>query len=190
MQRTISGLTDLDHNQNIASALAKTIILWSLVETHLKGLFIFLTGIGFVETDGIFVNITGLHSKIQILKTLVSRTALTERQKKTIISALNKVSRLAKTRNKYVHHTWWLDEDRKRIVLMNSKFKPGEKGYLTNVNAGNITTHNKAVQRCSNALIDIFFSLRGTYLGKSFEPLVELQGYLQNHTPQNNNQKP
>jgi len=150
----------------------------------------FLTTISFIETDGIFAYITGFHSKIQVLKTLADRTSLTDNQKKKIRARLNKINRLAKTRNNYVHHTWWLDEDTKKTVLMNSKFKPGDKKYLTNVNAGNINNHNNAVQRWNNSLVNLLVSLRGTYLGKSYEPIFELLDHPQDQRPQSKSRTP
>jgi hypothetical protein len=158
--RDFHEIFDLRHDLELAAELGNMIVSWSYAEAALADTMSYATGMTSSLTLDLMSAAPTFDSKLRMTRTIVSRHVSSEAVRTKIIRELDALSRLAKTRNDFVHGSWAKSPDSKVTVTFDRRQEAGKPGRRKHLKASDVLGHSSAVAERSAALRRIVQGLR------------------------------
>jgi hypothetical protein len=150
------GLRDLDHDPALAAALGNMVVAWAHAETVLLGTLARVSGSRLNMIQAGYYRIPTFEARVKFLQGLITEWNTEKFDKSVISAAIDKLSKLASTRNHWIHGDWCLIVHTKETVIYDQRAALGSPRCKP-VKAADVASHCEAVIRRAsdlNSLID------------------------------------
>lgn len=144
---TYRALQDLSHDPKLAEALGNMVIAWAHAEIVLFSAFARIAGIGLNMAMEAYHRIPTFESRVKFTLALLGEWKSAKFDKDEIEKAIEKLAKLAKTRNHWVHGDWCADDARTETVIFNHRAHINSPERRKPVKAADIVNHYSAVQQ-------------------------------------------
>jgi len=142
----ISAIDDFKKDPLLAQAVGDMVIAWSRADIALFSTFARIAGIRLNMAMESWSRIPTFESRTKFLHGLLQEWDTKEFDGGAISRSIEKLSRLAKTRNGWVHGDWCYDEDQKIFVVFNHRLHPTHKERGKPVKVNEVATHCQALR--------------------------------------------
>jgi hypothetical protein len=151
--RTISGLA---HDPELAAALGDMIVVWAYAETILINTTTRVLGSNLNKIQAGYYRIPTFEARVKYLNALIEHWKPEPRfDKNKIAKAVERLSKLAITRNEWVHGDWCAAEDGSHVVVFNHRV-PGSSPRRTKpVKAHDVEHHVNTVRTRARELFHL-----------------------------------
>lgn len=144
------ALHNLDHDPELAKALGDMAVAWSSAEFALQIILSKATGVKWPMIDDIYYLCPTFESRTKMIRAAVNSWSTTTYDKASLTDAINRLAKLATTRNRLVHARWVVSMDRKRSYIMDMRKPLWERRKQITANA--VNEHVKAVRGVSEEI--------------------------------------
>jgi hypothetical protein len=147
--RTVD-LHDLSEAPDIAIALGNVVVAWARAETTLVLALSAISGMHpHMASDG-FYRIPTFESRIKFIRALIQEWQPIDADKNALDKAIEKLSSLASTRNRWVHAIWTREEPSGQIFIID-----GRSMSRVPVKSADIVNHLHAVMKRTTDLEEL-----------------------------------
>lgn len=146
-------LDNLEHDPKLAAAIGNMVVAWARAETVLANTYALVLGIHYNKIVEAYYVIPTFEARIKTLIALLSQWSEDEEKKAQIKSAIEKLSKLAGTRNGWIHGLWCSETKSDTTYVMNVR-KP-EGGRHKPVTAHDVDNHSTTVRARTQELATI-----------------------------------
>ena len=151
----IYSTRNLDHDPELAQALGNMVAAWAHAEKVLLSTLSRIADIGMnMSLDGYF-RIPTFESRVKFIVALIPEWKTEKFDKAAISTAIEKLAKLAKTRNNWVHGDWCIDYTKRETIVFNHRIPPDAQGRRKTVKAQDVRNHCEAVIRRATNLADL-----------------------------------
>ncbi len=151
---SVVDMTDLAKHPAVALALGNMVVVWSRAETAMMVALAWATKMPVDMTSSAFYHIPTFDSRVKMLLAVLSDCPVAPSLKAAMIHKIEALSRLSKTRNTFVHHTWIVDENTNNISIVDHRKPP--RSRITPVKSIDIMNHVVAVRKRTMTLEGLF----------------------------------
>jgi hypothetical protein len=148
-------LRNLDHNPAIAGALGNMVIAWAHAETMLVLTLARITGIGVNMALTGYYRIPTFEARVKFLKALLSEWNTQDFDRDEIVAAIDKLSKLSRTRNHWVHGDWCANQAKTETVIFDQRSAVDAPDRRKIVKASDINHHSETVLKRTDALANL-----------------------------------
>lgn len=146
------ALEDLSHDPELAQALGNMVVAWANAEITLFSTFSRVANIGLNMAMESYHRIPTFESRVKFTLALVDEWQTADFDKAAIGTTIEKLGKLAKTRNEWVHGDWCALRDKSKTVVFNHRRSPDDPRRTKSVKAHDVRDHCAAVNRRANDL--------------------------------------
>jgi hypothetical protein len=133
-------LDNLDHDPDLAIALGNMMIAWARAETALVQVFSFISGMHFNLTSVAYYRIPTFEARTKVILAMIREWQADQASRERYALAVSKLSKLASTRNHWIHGIWGYDEDTKTTVTFDLRGSGPAKPVKANDVRHHVTT--------------------------------------------------
>jgi hypothetical protein len=164
LERLAMGYVDLDnlnHDPKLAEALGNMMVAWARAETQLANVFASIMRTHFNLAMAAFYRIPTFEARAKVLLGLLENRDNQQSHASEIVAEIEALTRLAKTRNHWIHGVW-CNEETNRLDTVVFDFRAPDDSDRRNkpVKAADITNHVSAVRNRTailNKLIPLYY---------------------------------
>lgn len=120
-----NDIDGLEHDKQLAEALGNMVVAWARAETAIMNVFICILDIPFNAAQTAYYRIPTFEARCKLVRALLSEWKPKKHDAKKIDVAVNKIGKLGKTRNGWIHGVWCLNEEKPETVIFD--FRAPEK---------------------------------------------------------------
>lgn len=147
-------IDNLDSNPDIAAALGNMVVSWAFAESALSHTLSVVTGLEINRAMLAYYRIPTYESRTKFILNLAESWGAESFDKDAIAKCINGLSRLSKSRNKWIHGTWGKGQTTKLIVTFHLR-EQEPANIRQQVKAVDISNHNRAVRAKSHELFHL-----------------------------------
>lgn len=149
------SIENLSHDPKLAEALGNMVVAWAHAEIMLFSTFARVADIGLNMAMESYARIPTLESKVKFTLALLQEWKTKEFDPTAIAEAVEKLGKLAATRNDWVHGDWCADSEKKTIVVFNHRVALDSARRKKPVKAHDVQHHTQTVLERANHLGDL-----------------------------------
>lgn len=153
--KTYFTLTDLSHDTDLAQALGGMVVVWAHAETVLMAMMALITGMPLNMAQDGYYRIPTFEARTKFILALLPEWAPSSVDKDVIRVAIEKLSKLAATRNHWIHGDWCVADDKSETVIFDNRLRPDSPGRRKPVKAIDVRQHCVAVSKRAEELEDL-----------------------------------
>lgn len=132
-------IDNLDHDEQLAIALGNMVVVWARAETVLVQIYAHVAQVHYNLAAAAYYRIPTFESRVQEQEEPVA-------QRDEIHDAVSKLSKLAGTRNRWVHGLWGIEEGTGKTFVWHMR-EPAKGRTGKHVKAHDVNDHVGAVRR-------------------------------------------
>jgi hypothetical protein len=144
------GYIDLDnlrHEPKIAESLGNMVVAWARAESVLTNTFACVVNIHLNMAIMAFSRVPTFEAKIKVVRAALTEWKPKQYDRDAIDKAVDKLSKLARARNDWVHGVWCRDQEGRRETVIFDFRAPEADGRRKPVAAPDIENHIEAVKK-------------------------------------------
>lgn len=145
-------LENFDHDPEIAKALGQMVAAWAFADTMLLSVIARICDISLNMAMSGYHSIPTFEARNNFIRAIAKEWNTDEFDKNDIITALDKLAKLAGTRNRYVHGDWCADKNKNETVIFNHRASLASAERRKPVKAHDIRLHAETVVSRAKAL--------------------------------------
>jgi hypothetical protein len=138
-------LEDLSNDPKLAEALGNMVAAWAGAEVTLISTLARITGMPLNMAQAGYYRIPTFEARVKFIRALMTEWKTDLFNTEGIDLAIQKLSKLASTRNHWIHGDWCASDDEKEIVVFDHRADPDSSHRRKPVKAADVTNHCKAV---------------------------------------------
>jgi hypothetical protein len=155
-------LDNLEHDPQMAKALGNMVVVWAYAEATLVGVLSRITDIHINMAMHGYYRIPTFEARVKFIQALLLEWAPKDFDKQAIKQEITALSRLAGSRNHWVHGVWCCTKDKSETVIFDFRKPPDEprarqpkSGRRSIADSNDVETHVDAVRQRSKKLADL-----------------------------------
>lgn len=148
-------LHDLSHDPELAAALGNMVIAWAHAEHILVSALSRISGIRLNMSLAGYYRIPTFESRVKFILALIPDWETDKFDKDAIAKAIEKLSKLAATRNHWLHGDWCTNKDRTLTVIFNHRVPLDSSERRKPVKEADVKNHCEAVNGRANTLFNL-----------------------------------
>jgi hypothetical protein len=152
---TVYNIQDLSHDPKLANALGNMVVAWAYAEVMLFSTLSRITGIGLNMAMLGYYRIPTFESRVKFIKALLLEWRPEGFDKDRIETAIEKLAKLASTRNHWVHGDWCANREKTETVIFNQRATIASSERCKPVKAADVENHCNAVRARTKDLSDL-----------------------------------
>lgn len=138
-------LKDLDHAPEIAAALGNMIVAWAHADQMLIFALARISGMTIHMAQDGYHRLPTFEARVKFLKAIADEWQPEDFDKPAILQGIDKLAKLARSRNHWVHGDWCAPDDRSSTVVFDMRAKDGTPDRRKTVKAHDIDHHRQRV---------------------------------------------
>ncbi len=139
------SIENLGHDPKLAEELGNMIVAWAHAELMILSTFARVTGVGLNMAMESYYCIPTFESRTRFTLGLLGEWNTSKYDRDAIRIALNKLAKLARTRNQWVHGDWCTNPDETETVIFNHRAAADSPARRKPVKAADVRNHCEAV---------------------------------------------
>ncbi len=148
MGTTYTSLPHLGKHPDIANALGNMVVVWANAETSLLSALARVSGMSLNMALAGYYRIPTFEARAKFILALVAEWKTDEASKEAMSTAVEKLAKLASTRNHWFHGDWSISDDPKAdVVIFDQRAVPESPQRRKPVKANDIIQHCVAVAK-------------------------------------------
>ena len=151
----MSDIDNLDHDPKLAHAFGQMVVAWAHAETLLVNVFAAATGNDHNRVIAAYYRIPTFESRVKVIRAFLAEWETQEFDRDEIARAVDRLSRLSKTRNGWVHGVWCLTHSKRETVILDYRAQDGTEDISRPVKAADVLNHVAAVRLRTKELTDL-----------------------------------
>jgi len=152
---TYYALEDLSHDAKLAEALGTMVVAWARAEITIFCTFARVTDIGLNMAMESYYRIPTFESRVKFVLALIGEWKTSSYDKDAITTALEKLAKLASTRNHWVHGDWCANPNKTETVIFNHRIHTASSDRRKPVKAADVANHCATVRKRRQALANL-----------------------------------
>ena len=152
---TFHGKKDLSDDRELAAALGDMLVAWSNAEDALQNVFKLMTDMSWEMIQAGYFAIPTLRSRAEFLKSMLKEWEQDTYDADEISRQIDKLYRLAKTRNDWVHGQYAGRNFSGGTVIFDMKEERGSNKRLRNMKTSDVRSHVDAVQKRADKIREL-----------------------------------
>jgi hypothetical protein len=149
------SLEDLSHDPKLAEALGNMVVTWAYAENTLLQVISRVTGAGLNMALAGYYRIPTFESRTKFLLAIISEWDTSHYDKDAIILRIEKLGKLASTRNRWVHGDWCSDLQKASTIIFNHRADENSPDRRKPVKGADVTNHCQAVLKWTKELAQL-----------------------------------
>jgi hypothetical protein len=150
------SIDSLNHDVPLAQALGHMVVAWSSAERALQFVMVQVLGIHISMASTAYYRIPTFESRVKFLRAILSEWKTKQYDPVSISTAIDKLSKLAQTRNHWIHCSWIKTFPRGEVtMIVDHREETTSPKRLKPVKAADIMNHVQAVQRRTLAILNL-----------------------------------
>ena len=149
------SLSNFSHDPKLAESLGNMVVAWAHAEVVLFSTLSRVSGMGMNMSMNGYYRIPTFDSRVRFIKALAEEWNDDKFDKHAIITIIEKLTKLAATRNSWVHGDWCAPQDKSHSVVFNHRVSPSHNERRKPVKAHDVENHSATVVKNANELSDL-----------------------------------
>lgn len=145
-------LENLDHDHELAAALGHMIIAWARAETVLVGVYATAFDVHTNTASAAYYNIPTFESRTKVLRATILERAKPLPKRDEMLSAIDKLIALSRTRNGWVHGVWTCLKEKPHVTRVFNMKVSSVARTATTVTKTSVMNHVSAVRQTTRDL--------------------------------------
>jgi hypothetical protein len=155
MEQNFYSLRDLSHDPKIAAALGNMVVAWAHAEDILLQVISRVTGAKLNMALAGYYRIPTFESRTKFILAILSEWQTAHYDKDAVTKTVEKLGKLASTRNQWIHGNWCTNKDKTLTVIFNHRAHEDSAERRKPVKAADILNRCEAVKRRAQELADL-----------------------------------
>jgi hypothetical protein len=148
-------LDDLEHDPKLAEALGNMVVAWASAETALCNIFACIANLHINFAMMAYYRIPTFEARSKVVQSMLSEWETKTYDPATISDAVAKLSKLAGTRNDWIHGVWCGDKAKRETVVFDFRAPLDSDRRSKPVKAADVSNHVNAVRLRAETLRDL-----------------------------------
>lgn len=160
-----TDIDNLDHDPALAQALGNMVVAWAKAETALVHLYAYAMNHNYDMAMAAYYRIPNFETRTKMIAASLVHWETRDYDVAAIKTAVAKLVKLARTRNKWIHGTYGLKDGSDKTILYDARAEPGTPEHRKRIKDADVLNHISAVRRRTRDLeklvqIEIRLSVR------------------------------